>query len=89
MSLMSKKIGCPKDNAMDPKTISNYKCELAPALVGFGAQFRDRTMLRILSLGVVFMASAFSQAHSPQILEVYREYLKPDVVQALHQIEVD
>jgi hypothetical protein len=46
-------------------------------------------MLRILSLGVVFMASAFSQAHPPQILEVYREYLKPDVVQALHQIEVD
>jgi hypothetical protein len=46
-------------------------------------------MLRILSLGVVFMASAFSQARPPQILEVYREYLKPDVVQALHQIEVD
>jgi hypothetical protein len=35
------------------------------------------------------MASAFSQAHPPQILEVYREYLKPDVVQALHQIEAD
>jgi hypothetical protein len=46
-------------------------------------------MLRILSLGVVFMGSAFSQAHPPQILEVYREYLKPDVVKALHQIEVD
>ena len=46
-------------------------------------------MFGSLNLGDVFMASAFSQAHPPQILEVYREYLKPDVVQALHQIEVD
>jgi hypothetical protein len=35
------------------------------------------------------MASALSQAHPPQILEVYREYLKPGAAQALHQIEVD
>jgi len=35
------------------------------------------------------MASAFSPAHPPRILEVYREYLKPGAVQALHQIEVD
>jgi hypothetical protein len=46
-------------------------------------------MLRSLSLGVLFMASAVSQAYPPQILEVYREYLKPDAVQAVHQIEVD
>jgi hypothetical protein len=46
-------------------------------------------MFLVFSLGVVFMASAFSQAHTPQILEVYREYLKPDAVHALHQIEVD
>jgi hypothetical protein len=46
-------------------------------------------MFRVFSLGVVFMASAFSQAHPPQILEVYREYLKADEVQAVHQIEVD
>jgi hypothetical protein len=46
-------------------------------------------MIAVFSLGVVFMASALSPARPPQILEVYREYLKPDVVQALHQIEVD
>src|SRR5258708_29204119 len=46
-------------------------------------------MILVFSLGVVFMASAFSQPRPPQILEVYREYLKPDVVQELHQIEVD
>jgi hypothetical protein len=40
-------------------------------------------------LSLVLMASALSQPHPPQILEVYREYLKPDVVQALHRIEVD
>jgi hypothetical protein len=39
-------------------------------------------MFRSLSLGVVFMASAFSQAHPPQILGVSREYLKPGGVQA-------
>ena len=46
-------------------------------------------MFRSLSLGVVFMASALSQTHPPQILEVSREYLKPDAVQAVHKIEVD
>jgi len=46
-------------------------------------------MFRCLSLGLVFMASAFSQSHPPQILEVSREYLKPSAVQAVHQIEVD
>jgi hypothetical protein len=46
-------------------------------------------MFRSLSLGVVFMASALSQAHPPQILEVAREYLKPGAVQAVHKIEVD
>jgi hypothetical protein len=46
-------------------------------------------MFLVFSLGVVFMASAFSQAQPPKILEVYREYLKPDVAQALQQIEVD
>jgi len=46
-------------------------------------------MLRSLSLGVVFMASALSPTHPPQILEVSREYLKPDAVQAVHKIEVD
>jgi hypothetical protein len=35
------------------------------------------------------MASALSQAHPPQILEVAREYLKPGSVQAVHKIEVD
>jgi hypothetical protein len=35
------------------------------------------------------MSSALSQAHSPQILEVAREYLKPGAVQAVHRIEVD
>src|SRR6266542_1622541 len=49
----------------------------------------DRVMFRSLSLGVVFMASALAQAHPPQILEVYREYLKPSAVQAVHKIEVD
>jgi hypothetical protein len=42
-----------------------------------------------LSLGVVFMASTLSPAHPPQILEVAREYFKPDAVQAIHKIEVD
>jgi hypothetical protein len=42
-----------------------------------------------LSLGVVFMASAPSPAHPPQILEVAREYFKPDAAQAIHKIEVD
>ena len=46
-------------------------------------------MLRSMSLGVVFMASMLAQAQPPQILEVAREYLKPDAVQAVHQIEVD
>ena len=46
-------------------------------------------MFSSLSLGVVFMASAISPAHSPQILEVAREYLKPGAVQAIHEIEVD
>lgn len=46
-------------------------------------------MFRSLSLGVVFMASALLQAHPPQILEVAREYLKTDAVQAVHKIEVD
>ena len=46
-------------------------------------------MFVVLSLGVVFMASALSQAHSPQILEVAREYLKPGAAQAVHKIEVD
>lgn len=46
-------------------------------------------MFRGLSLGVVFMASALSPAHSPQILEVAREYLKPGAVPAIHGIEVD
>jgi hypothetical protein len=41
------------------------------------------------SLGVVFMASTLSQVHPPQILEVYREYLKPDAGQALQRIESD
>jgi hypothetical protein len=40
-------------------------------------------------LSLLFMASALSQAHPPQILEVAREYLKPGAVQAVHQIEVD
>lgn len=35
------------------------------------------------------MASALAPAHPSQILEVAREYLKPDAVQAIHQIEVD
>lgn len=35
------------------------------------------------------MASAPTQAHSPQILEVAREYIKPGAVQAIHRIEVD
>ena len=35
------------------------------------------------------MATALTQAHPPQILEVYREYHKPGAVQAIHQIEVD
>jgi hypothetical protein len=46
-------------------------------------------MFHALGLGFVFMASAFSHAHPPRILEVYREYLEPDAVQAVHQIEVD
>jgi hypothetical protein len=47
-------------------------------------------MLRRLNLGgVVIMASAISQAQPPQILEVAREYLKPDAVPAIHKIEVD
>jgi hypothetical protein len=46
-------------------------------------------MFRNLSLGVVLMASALAQANSPPILEVYREYLHPDAVQALQTIEVD
>lgn len=46
-------------------------------------------MFVVLSLGVVFMASALSQAHSPQILEVAREYLRPGAAQAVHKIEVD
>ena len=46
-------------------------------------------MFHSLSLGVVFMASALSQARPPQILEVAREYLKPDAVPAVHKIEVD
>ena len=46
-------------------------------------------MFLSLSLGVVFMASALSQARPPQILEVAREYLKPDAVPAVHKIEVD
>jgi hypothetical protein len=40
-------------------------------------------------LSLVLMASALSQAHPPQILEVAREYLKPGAVQAVHKIEVD
>lgn len=35
------------------------------------------------------MASALTQAHSPPILEVAREYIKPGAVQAIHRIEVD
>jgi hypothetical protein len=35
------------------------------------------------------MASVLSPAHPPQILEVAREYLKPDAVPAVHTIEVD
>jgi hypothetical protein len=46
-------------------------------------------MFSSLSLGVVFMASALSPAHPPQILEVYREYLKSGAVQAIHKVEVD
>jgi len=46
-------------------------------------------MFRSLSLRVVVMASALAQAHPPQILEVSREYLKPDAAQAVHKIEVD
>jgi hypothetical protein len=46
-------------------------------------------MFSSLSLGVVFMASALSPAHPPQILEVAREYFKPGAVQAIHKIEVD
>jgi hypothetical protein len=46
-------------------------------------------LIQFMSLGVVFMASAISQTQPPQILEVYREYLKPDATQALRQIEVD
>jgi hypothetical protein len=46
-------------------------------------------MLQVLSLGVVIMASGLSQAHSPQILYVAREYLKPGAVQSVHEIEED
>src|SRR6267142_5366347 len=46
-------------------------------------------MLHSLTLGIVFMTSALAQAHPPQILEVYREYLKPTAVQAVHKVEVD
>lgn len=51
--------------------------------------FKDRTMFRSLSLGVVFMGSAFSQAHPPQILALSREYLKPDAAPAIQRIEID
>jgi len=46
-------------------------------------------MLHSLTLGVVLMASWIATASSPKILEVAREYLKPDAVEAVHQIEVD
>jgi hypothetical protein len=46
-------------------------------------------MFRNLTLGVLFMASTLAQPHPPQILEVAREYLKPDAVPAIHKIEVD
>jgi len=46
-------------------------------------------MFRNLTLGVLFMASALAPPHPPQILEVAREYLKPDAVPAIHKIEVD
>jgi hypothetical protein len=46
-------------------------------------------MFRSLSLGVVFMASALSQAHPPQILEVAREYLKAGAGPSVQKIEVD
>src|SRR6185312_6223811 len=44
---------------------------------------------RHLDLGVLLMASALSQARPPQILEVYREYLKPDAATMLQKIEVE
>jgi hypothetical protein len=37
----------------------------------------------------MFMASTLSQAQPPRILEVYREYLKPDGAPSVHQIEMD
>jgi hypothetical protein len=46
-------------------------------------------MFRTLSLGIVFMASTLSQAHPPQILEVYREYLNPESAQVVQKIEMD
>ena len=44
---------------------------------------------RSLSPGVLFLASSLSQASPPQILEVAREYLKPDAAEAVHKIEID
>jgi hypothetical protein len=37
----------------------------------------------------LFLAAALSQAHPAQILEVAREYLKPDAADAVQRIEVD
>jgi hypothetical protein len=47
-------------------------------------------MVRWLNLRTrLLAASVLAQAHPPQILEVFREYLKPSAVQAVHEIEVD
>ena len=46
-------------------------------------------MLGNLSLGVLLMASTVAAASTPQILEVYREYLKPDAAREVRKIEVD
>jgi hypothetical protein len=63
------------------EVLPQHCCNLTPVV---------RLALRCsLSLGVLFLASALSQAHPPQILEVAREYLKPDAVEAVHRIEVD
>jgi hypothetical protein len=45
--------------------------------------------IALFSMGVVVMASATAQAQPPHILEVAREYLKPDAAPAVHRIEVD
>jgi hypothetical protein len=46
-------------------------------------------MWRNVGLGVLLMVSTVAVAKTPKILEVYREYLKPNAARELRKIEVD